>query len=83
MPLSADNFRDLCKSRDDWIGRVESHLRQSLTAAGDRHKHFTAHGGYTSALDKQKIEQSIQTIVKTLAANKAPCSQFDSTTSHV
>lgn len=79
MPLSDDNFKDLCKSRDDWLRRVESHLRQSLTAATTRHNHFTVHGGYTRVVDSQAVEFGVQVIIAALAENKAPASQSDTT----
>jgi hypothetical protein len=73
--LSPDNFKQLCKSRDDWHRRFESHLRQSIVAAYDRHRHFTLHGGYTKPVDEAKVESAIRKIVYELGANKAPPSQ--------
>jgi hypothetical protein len=73
--LSPDNFKQLCKSRDDWHQRFESHLRQSITAALDRHRHFTTHGGYTCAANKSEIEAAVRKITRELSINKAPTSQ--------
>lgn len=80
MPLSNDNFRDLCASRDIWIARFESHLRQSITAANNRRNHFGSHGGYHGALDETEIETYVKGIIQTFKRGRVRAPDRYSTT---
>jgi hypothetical protein len=70
MPLSTDNYKDLCIARETWLSKVNGHLRQAVQGAIARHEHFTRHGAYITELDVEEVSRALAVLEDLFQENK-------------
>jgi len=71
MPLSSDNYRDMCAARDAWHTKFSGHLRQAVQGATARHKHFYQHQAYSTPVNKEEVEKAIKTLEEIFGRNRS------------